>query len=101
MKRRAFALTLVAVLGGCGTLAPAVAGVAMVAHEPGGAARFDIYDDGGGLCVGDARLAVYVPKDGKSVRGCWTPHGSGVRILFLDGDMAQIPASALKKPEEV
>jgi hypothetical protein len=73
----------------------------MTAQQPDGAARFDLYEDGGGLCVGDARLAVYVPKDGKSVRGCWIPITGGARIMFLDGDQATIPASALKKPEEV
>jgi hypothetical protein len=93
---------MAAVMTGCGSLAPAVAaGVVLTAQEPGGSARFDLHDDAGGLCVGDARLAVYVPKDGKSIRGCWVPVTGGARINFLDGDQATIPASALKKPEAV
>jgi hypothetical protein len=96
------AVLLAAILGGCGTLAPAAAaGVVMTAGEPNGAARFDLYDDAGGLCVGEARLAVYVPKDGASVRGCWVAGATGVHIVFLDGDKASIPFSALKKPEDV
>ena len=96
------AALLAAVLGGCGSLAPALAaGVVLTAQEPGGSARFDLHDDAGGLCVVDARMAVYVPKTGAPIRGCWLPVDGGVRIMFLDGGTALLPASALKKPESV
>ena len=95
------AVLLAAILGGCGSLAPAAAGVVLTAQEPGGSARFDLHDDAGGLCVGEARLIVYVPKSGASVRGCWVPVSGGAAAVFLDGDKATIPASALKKPEAV
>jgi hypothetical protein len=72
------AVLIAAGMAGCGTFAPAVAGVVLTAQEPGGSARFDLHDDAGGLCEGGARLVVYVPKSGASVRGCWVPACGGL-----------------------
>lgn len=54
-----------------------------------------------GPCVGTARLAEYVEKDGTKVAGCWKPVGPLGMVSFLDGDRLDFPLSVVRKPTEV
>ena len=63
--------------------------------------RIDFYEDRG-VCKAEAKRAEYVPlRGGEAVPGCWISKGSYVGIVFLDGDIAQVPVAALQKPVAV
>jgi hypothetical protein len=66
-------------------------------------AAIELHSDKG-ICAGEARRAMWVPKDTRqSVIGCWlfSPEKQAFQIAFLDGDMAQIPMAAVKRPEKL
>lgn len=51
---------------------------------------------GRGVCVGEARAAVWASPDGQhTVPGCWVLTKSHALISFLDGDRGNIPVSQL------
>lgn len=54
-----------------------------------------------GICVGKAKRAQYVPKEGKAVEGCWINQPDHLRLAFLDGDSGAIPHTSLKKADTV
>ena len=63
--------------------------------------RIDLHEDSG-PCKAQAKRAEYVPvHGGEAVPGCWIAKGSFVGIVFMDGDIAQIPVAALQKPVAV
>jgi hypothetical protein len=51
------------------------------------------------MCVGDALYAEWVPVSGARVAGCWTAGGPSVNVVFLDGEIARIPAQMIKAPK--
>lgn len=51
-----------------------------------------------GPCVGQARSAIFVGNNGLRVQGCWIPRPSMIFVVFLDGDVAQIPPQVIRKP---
>jgi hypothetical protein len=66
-------------------------------------ATIELHSDKG-ICAGEARRAMWVPKDTRqSVIGCrlFSPEKQAFQIAFLDGDMAQIPMAAVKRPEKL
>ena len=75
---------------------PAHASVVGYVQAPEG--RIELHEDRG-LCKAEAKRAEYLPvKGGEAVPGCWISKGSFVGVVFLDGDIAQIPVAALQKP---
>lgn len=55
---------------------------------------------GRGLCVGEARAAVWRPAPGSDaapVPGCWIITGGTVLVSFLDGERGDIPVARLVK----
>lgn len=82
-------LALAACLLAAGTAPAAVVG--FVESDNG---RIDILDDRG-PCAGAARHAVYVPRDGSPVGGCWVAGGAMLMIVFFDADIARIPVAAI------
>ena len=55
-----------------------------------------------GECRGEAMKAEYIYKDKSKVLGCWKPlPGGRIQIVFMDGDIAIVPITAFKEPEEV
>lgn len=71
----------------------------------GNLARIDLHTDQG-PCVGYARRAVFVPKDGKpEITGCWrifsTDKGQWLAIAFLDGEFFETSALHIKQPTGV
>jgi hypothetical protein len=73
----------------------------MLGKAEGDTAAIEIHSDKG-VCVGEARRALWVFKDGAPpVVGCWI-YASGVfQIAFLDGDVRQIPGTAVKRAEKL
>ena len=64
-------------------------------------ATIEIHSDKG-ICVGEARRALWVSKEGKpNVVGCWLFDGAAFQVAFLDGDVAQIPVAAVKRAEKL
>lgn len=60
--------------------------------------RIEVHDDRG-PCAGDAKKAVYVPMQGEDrITGCWVVRGTVVAVVFLDGDIAQVPVVYMQKP---
>jgi len=58
-----------------------------------------LFHDTPGPCTGNARFAEYITTDGQTrIGGCFLSSGMAVRVVFLDGDVVQIPAGELKKP---
>lgn len=58
-----------------------------------------VLTDERGPCEGDARLAVWISPDARvRVAGCYVAAKDGVLVSFLDGDRADIPVQALRKP---
>lgn len=53
------------------------------------------------VCVGQARYAEYVARDGGKVGGCWVFGGGMIGIAFFDGDTGRVPVDRVKKPDEV
>jgi hypothetical protein len=51
-----------------------------------------------GQCVGDAKRAEWVSKDGQQkVPGCWIiVPGSQVQVVYFDGDAMRAPMSAFR-----
>jgi hypothetical protein len=60
-------------------------------------ARLYLHEEAG-PCVGGARLARHVAKDGKEIPGCWVFVQGRVQVAFMDGDMALIPPAVVRKP---
>lgn len=54
-----------------------------------------------GVCVGGARMAVYVPHNGPRVPGCWVLRGAVVHIAFLDGDSGSAPVDAFRPADGI
>ena len=54
-----------------------------------------------GICSGNALQAEWVPLSGPRVLGCWTAGGPTINAVFLDGDIARIPAQAVQAPKAV
>jgi hypothetical protein len=76
---------------------PAHAEVILVATAPSGESV--MLTDEPGPCVRGARLALWVSADAKDkIPGCYRPTAGGVVVVFMDGDMAQIPVHQLKEP---
>lgn len=88
-----FALFLAAALA-----QPAAAAVIGVAEGEG--AHIDFHDDAG-PCVGKALRAEHVPDKGTRVAGCWTTDGRLVFVVFLDGEIARVPAQAVRPPTKL
>jgi hypothetical protein len=59
--------------------------------------RIEVHDERG-PCAGDAKKAVYVPVEGERITGCWVVRGTVVAVVFLDGDIAQVPVVFMQKP---
>lgn len=57
--------------------------------------RIDLYADQG-PCRAEVKRAEYVPAKGDPVPGCWVVRRTMVSIVFLDGDIAQVPILALQ-----
>lgn len=74
--------------------------VMAVATHPGNLAIFELRDDKG-LCIGEALQGFYRPISGDAVEGCWRFVGDGVQMVFLDGDIAQIPAELFSAPTKI
>lgn len=56
-----------------------------------------LYDDPG-VCVGAALRAEYVAPGRPAIVGCWLTNGRAFRVVFLDGDVVELPAQAVKQP---
>ena len=55
-----------------------------------------------GPCLGPARQAIWMSADGlERIPGCWRLHGKNVLVAFLDGDVAEVPVSLLRRPDDV
>lgn len=78
-----------------GLLVPAFAKVVGVVDSTPG--RIELSDESG-ICMGTARAAAYVAGDGTKTPGCWTGMQGGVFVVFLDGEIARIPMSAIRPP---
>lgn len=80
-------------------LATSVASAAPLAVVTGpDGSSVTLYDDAG-PCINGAKLAVWVSPDAqKRVPGCYVAGNGAVFVSFLDGDRADIPVQALKKP---
>jgi hypothetical protein len=64
-------------------------------------ATIELHSDKG-ICAGEARRALWVPKDTRTpVIGCWLFARDVFQVAFLDGDVAQIPMAAVKRPEKL
>lgn len=59
--------------------------------------RIEVHDERG-PCAGDAKRADFVPVNGDRISGCWVVRGTVVAVVFLDGDVAQVPVVFLQKP---
>ena len=81
-------------------LAPLTAHAAMVGVVKNDEGQIELYSTPG-LCVNGALAATYrsVKTSVDPIQGCWTMRGGVVYLVFLDGDMGQIPAAAVRKPE--
>lgn len=77
--------------------AAAYAAPDMTAETKGGG-RIDLYRDAW-QCVGNARRAEFVPSRGDAVHGCWLAAAGDVRIVFLDGDVVQVPIGVFAPPK--
>ena len=75
--------------------AAAQARVIAVADSPDGA-RIELHDDAG-ICVGLAKLAEHIAKDGEKVLGCWIAVQTTITVSFLDGERANIPMILLRR----
>lgn len=75
--------------------AAAQARVIAVAESPDGA-RIELHDDAG-ICVGSARQAEHISKDGEKILGCWIAVQATVTVSFLDGERANIPMVLLRR----
>ena len=75
----------------------ALAATVMVATSPGGPA-LELHQHAG-PCVNGARVAIYVPRDGERIPGCWILRGTTVHVVFLDGDAGTLPIAAFKPAE--
>ena len=60
-------------------------------------ARVVLHEDAG-PCVGQARLAEYVPPSGPVVAGCWLATPSHITVAFLDGERGKVPVADLRRP---
>ncbi len=75
---------------------PAHAAVVAVVETSAGTINLH---DTAGPCFGNARFAEYISVDASvKIGGCYLSNGMAVRVVFLDGDVADIPVNALKKP---
>ena len=54
-----------------------------------------------GICSGNALQAEWVPHSGPRVLGCWIAGGPTINAVFLDGDIARIPAQMVREPKAV
>ncbi len=61
--------------------------------------RIDLYTEAG-MCVGAARRAEWVPRQGARVGGCWLLRDGVVVVVFLDGDVAVVLVQAVKPAPE-
>ena len=79
-------------------LATTAAQAEVVGYVQSPEGRIDLHEDRG-PCKAEAKRAEYVPiQGGEAVTGCWISKGKVVGVVFLDGDVAQIPVAALMKP---
>ena len=89
MKVAALILSTVAAAAG------AQAAVVGYVETPQG--RIEVHDELG-PCAGDAKRADFVSVSGDRISGCWVIRGGVVAVVFLDGDVAQVPVVFLQKP---
>ena len=89
MKLAALILTTMAAATG--------AQAAVVGYVQTAQGRIEVHDDRG-PCAGDAKRADFVAANGDRVSGCWVIRGVVVAVVFLDGDVAQVPVVHLQKP---
>ena len=89
MKLAALLLSTVAAATG------AQAAVVGYVQTPQG--RIEVHDERG-PCAGDAKRADFVSAGGDRISGCWVIRGGVVAVVFLDGDVAQVPVVHLQKP---
>lgn len=54
-----------------------------------------------GICIAPALRVDYFEAGKPIVPGCWVLRGDKVAMVFLDGDVGIIPASAVRKPERL
>ena len=59
-------------------------------------AVIELHSDNG-VCVADARRAVFAHKSG-NIGGCWKVVAQSVVLVFFDGDYALAPLSSVKLP---
>ena len=91
MKVAALILSTVALIAATGAHAEVMGYV----QTPQG--RIEVHDERG-PCAGDAKRADFVSASGDRISGCWVVRGSVVAVVFLDGDVAQVPVVFLQKP---
>jgi hypothetical protein len=85
------ALAIIALL--CGSAQAAV--VAVLQTTAGTILIHDVH----GPCLENARLAEFLSADAtRKIPGCYLVGGGDIRIVFLDGDVVEIPIQALRKP---
>lgn len=75
----------------------AQAAVIGTASDPNG--MYELHDEAGDVCVGQARKAFYVHTTGERIGGCWKIGPGAVYFVFFDGDRAAVPVQAITTPE--
>lgn len=81
----------------CTVAAAAGAQAAVVGYVQSPQGRIEVHDERG-PCAGDAKRADFVAANGDRISGCWVIRGGVVAVVFLDGDVAQVPVVFLQKP---
>lgn len=77
-------------------LSPVRAAVILEANSGDGTTI--VLHDTAGPCVGQAKFAEYIAKDGTKIPGCYKAMGAAIAIVFFDTDTAVIPFSELRQP---
>jgi hypothetical protein len=95
MRPIAFPLLCAAVMAAAVPAQARVFGVAV----SGDGARIELHDQAG-PCVGQARLAEHISRNGDKVPGCWLVAEGAVKVSFLDGERGTIPLAHVRKVSE-
>jgi len=75
--------------------------IAVAGDEAG--ARIEFYRGDQAPCEGEAQRAIFIPKEGPKVNGCWriVDPAEGVRINWLDADRDNVPPQMIRRPNGV
>ncbi len=79
-----------------GLLACAGSHAAVLAYVETPQGRIEVHDERG-PCAGNAKRADFVAANGERTSGCWVVRGTVLAVVFLDGDIAQVPVLFLQK----